>query len=175
MGIPGFVVGSMTFFWNLKLGLNFVSWLPQGLTRTIQGPSLLDLKEQVGVEVKDFQTMFLVGALSFPLGNVIGKSLLKVMVQTWVDSYLFVHFQPVWPSTASNCPPLWLWSARSSPSSTPPYPSPTLLVHSASSPYSWSYSWAWSIQVWTGVEQIWIKPDSVNLTWSLYLSTWRGL
>ena len=45
----------------------------QGLTRTVQGPSLLDLKKQVGVEIEDFQTIFLLGTFSFPLGNLIGE------------------------------------------------------------------------------------------------------
>ena len=52
-------------------------WKPleslQGLTRTLQGPSLLDLKKQVGVEIEDFQTIFLLGTFSFPLGNLIGE------------------------------------------------------------------------------------------------------
>jgi hypothetical protein len=45
----------------------------QGLTRTVQGPSLIDLKDQVKVDIKDFRPMFLIGTATFPLGNLIGN------------------------------------------------------------------------------------------------------
>ena len=43
------------------------------MTRTTQGPCLIDLSDQVGVQIKDFNVLFTLGAVTFPLGNFIGK------------------------------------------------------------------------------------------------------
>ena len=45
----------------------------QGICRTIQGPSMLDLQEQTHLRPSDFQWIFMLCSISFPLGNFLGK------------------------------------------------------------------------------------------------------
>ena len=44
----------------------------QGICRTIQGPSMLDLQEQTHLRPSDFQWIFMLCSISFPLGNFLG-------------------------------------------------------------------------------------------------------
>lgn len=60
-----------------KTAAIFASFFCLGLARTMQGPSLLDLKAQVEAEIADFKLVFLLGTVSFPLGNYIGKRTLS--------------------------------------------------------------------------------------------------
>ncbi len=50
----------------------------QGLTRTLHGPILKDLADQVKVEVSDFGLVYLIGTFTFPLGNIIGSIALRI-------------------------------------------------------------------------------------------------
>ena len=55
--------------------LLFDSALFQGLCRTVQGPALIDLQAQTQLLASDFQVVFLLCTISFPLGNFLGKYL----------------------------------------------------------------------------------------------------
>ena len=75
------------FFHILLLNLVFILWhidlftwncysaLFQGLCRTVQGPALIDLQAQTQLLASDFQVVFLLCTISFPLGNFLGKYL----------------------------------------------------------------------------------------------------
>ena len=45
----------------------------QGISRSLQGPTLLELQKQVGVSIQTFQIVFLLGTITFPSGNFLGN------------------------------------------------------------------------------------------------------
>ncbi len=46
------------------------------MTRAMQGPTIGDLRDQAGILIEDFSKVFVLGAFSFPLGNLVGGYIL---------------------------------------------------------------------------------------------------
>ncbi|CAB4059657.1 unnamed protein product [Lepeophtheirus salmonis] len=70
----------------------FLSFLLVGVVRTAQGPSLMDLKKHVKASLEDFKVIFSIGAVTFPLGNLIGAYTMNFFNPMRFLSFLLLLF-----------------------------------------------------------------------------------
>eukprot|EP00095_Tigriopus_kingsejongensis_P004190 maker-scaffold208_size258758-snap-gene-0.17 protein:Tk04190 transcript:maker-scaffold208_size258758-snap-gene-0.17-mRNA-1 annotation:"sodium-dependent glucose transporter 1" len=62
-----------------RTGMLFGSFLAFGIARSLQGPTMLELQKQIHGDTNTFQVIFILGVVTFPLGNVIGGVLVDKM------------------------------------------------------------------------------------------------
>lgn len=62
----------------LEAFIDFISLCLQGFSRSLAGPTMLELEKQVHGNANTFQIVFLLGAITFPLGNILGESIQMV-------------------------------------------------------------------------------------------------
>ncbi|XP_059096043.1 sodium-dependent glucose transporter 1B-like isoform X1 [Tigriopus californicus] len=51
----------------------------QGVSRSLQGPTMLELQKQINADTNTFQIIFILGLITFPFGNVLGGVLIEKM------------------------------------------------------------------------------------------------
>lgn len=62
-----------------RTGVLFASFLAFGVSRSLQGPTMLELQKQINADTTTFQIIFILGLVTFPFGNILGGILIEKM------------------------------------------------------------------------------------------------